>query len=345
MKNYMVLTNPEDIPGKGFIVSDKLERTFCKCGFIESGVFKECPICGNTDFVMPCGVSETYFKVEAGVLFLETKVTSYDVARNQQVKTRVTTRVRYNTNKFMHLQNGEAEKYFDDPITEQFASIRVAKYLYRKLPKMYNGWFTANRFCNAIENIYGTVSEELVDTICNEFGDKSLYQKIDYASSYSKSIKDIVSELKSMSLIDRMLCDCPQVFKDVLLVKRYSLKNINDNLKSLIYAYWSGNYIHMDACSRHLSIFSYLPITEQNIDAVIKYYKDNYVNITAGDVVTPKFVAWLASNPLGTFKDFNLYENLAVLDKQYGIKKVNVCTDSLYQNSAQFFIDLANQVC
>ena len=344
MKNYMILTNPEDIPGKGFIISDKLERTFCKCGFIESGVFKECPICGNKEFVMPAGISETYFKVEQGILFLETKITSYDVVRNQQVKTRVLSRVRYNTNKFMHLQNGEAEKYFDDPMTDQFDTIRISKYLYKKLPKMYNSWFTVNRFCNAVKDIYGTVSEKLVDDICNEFGSKSLYQKVEHASSYSKSIKDIVSELKSMSLIDRMLCDCPQVFKEVLLVRRYSLKDIHENIKSIIYAYWSGNYIHMDTCSRHLATFARLPVTNQNVDAVIKYYKDNYVNMRSGDLVTPKFVAWLEFNPLGTFKDFNLYENLAVLDKQYGVKKVNVGTDSLYQNSAQFFIDLANQI-
>ena len=344
MKNYMVLTNPEDIPGKGFIINDKLQRTFCKCGFVDSAVLKECPICGNKEFIQSKGISETYFKIELNVVYLETKRTYYDVARTQQTKTRVVSKVRYETNKFMHVSNAEAEKYFNDPIIDQYPAIKTARYLYNKLQRTYNTWFIVNRFCNAVEDYYGTVSEELVDEICNEIGDKFLHLKIDYISSYSRGIKDAVNVLKSMSVVDRLLCDCPQVFKSVLLVKRYSLSDIDTSLKSLIYAYWSGNYISGDACDRHLAVFAPLSIPAKTTDAIVKYYKDNYIRIKQNDETTPRFVAWLNNNPLGTFKDFNLYQNLAVLDKQYGSKVVNTCTDELYQNSAQFFIELANKI-
>ena len=344
MKNYMVLTNPEDIPGKGFIVNDKLQRTFCKCGFVESEIFAECPICGNKEFISSRGLSETYLKIDDGILYLETKRTHYDVVRNQSVKTRVVSKVRYETNKMIHVSNCDAEKYFYDPMIDQFPAIKVSRYLFEKLPKVYNSWFVFNRFCNAVETAYGKISEQLIDEILNEFGDKNLFMKIDYASSYSRSIKDVVTELQGMQVLDRLLCDCPQVFRGQLLARKYSLKKIEQNIKSIIYAYWNGNYISGDACDRHIAIFDKLDISPNDVDAMIKYYKDNYVNMNNHDVTSVAFANWLKNNPLGTFKDFNLEQNLNVLDKQYGSKLVSKCTDDIYDNAAQFFIGLAKQI-
>lgn len=344
MKNYMVLTNPEDIPGKGFIINDKLQRTFCKCGFVDSSILKECPICGNTEFMPSSGTSETYLKNESGILYVETKKTYYDVVRNQSVKTRVMPKTRYETNKLMHVSNAVAEQYFDDPIVDQFPNIKVAKYLYKKLPKMYNSWFTANRFCNAVADNYGTISEELIDTICCEFGEQALFHKIDAAASYSRNLKDVVKTLGEMQIVDRLLCDCPQVFKSVLLSRRYSLSSIPVGVKSIIYSYWSAKYISDNQCDQHISIFSSLNMAPCHTEAMIKYYKDHYANIRHDDKYACEYLTWLNRNPMGTFKDFNIDKNLAVLDKQYGSKIVSACTDELYQNAAQFFIELANQI-
>jgi hypothetical protein len=343
MKNYMILTNPEDIPGNGFIIDDKLQRTFCKCGFVEGFVIKQCPLCGNTDFLTK-GISETYLKVEEGVLYLETKRTYYDVARTQSVKTRVTTRSRYEKSKFIHVSNSVAEQYFDDPMVDQFPDMKVAKYLYHKLPKMYNSWFTANRFCTAVMDNYGEISEELIDSICHELGEKSLLHKIDAISSYSNSLKYVVNTLNNMPVVERLLCDCHLVLKSILLSKKYSIASIPVGIKTIIYSYWLGKHISDVQCDQHLAIFSALNIQQCNVDAMIKYYKDNYTNITRDDTATREYLLWLVQNPSGTFKDFNLYKNLEILDKQYGNKKISLCTDNLYQNTAQFFIELSNQI-
>lgn len=351
-KKYMHVTNWDDFPEvKGLQVADgNLYRTFCHCGFTACETLKECPICGNKEFIRANQTKSRYELLDLKSMTVKYHRYYYKIVKtgvaHTQIARQLNTEIVYVTNCHYHVDDILA----DVPELTTIAPIKLAlalrEHLYdlKIMKRDVNSWYAHDhfrhliQFCNnAYEQNTNISLEEICDWLPYCYGG-DVVEKLRWLSTnhnIEKSFKGLqtVSPIIQVCAKDlglwRLVCDRPSIYN-----------HIDPVVGELIAAYYSEGYI--DNVRDLIDMVCEYSFDDNQRIMFTKFFKEMYANAGYKWLEMGAMLDYIKENSFENAKDYFFQHNYQRLVNGYGEKKVNAILHDIYKHPADMIIQLVN---
>lgn len=352
VKKYMLISNWADFPEvKGLQVIDgNLYRTFCHCGFTACETLKECPICGNTEFIRGNQTKSRYELMNLDDMIVKYHRYYYKIIKNgltqTQISRQLNTEIVYVNNCHYHID----DILTDVPELKEVAPMKLAialrEHLYdiNVMKRDSTSWYVHDhfryivKFCTAVYAQNKNVSlEEMCDWLQYCYGGDVL-EKVRWVSN-SKDIAQSFKGLRNVSpivqvfakdlAIWRLVCDKPTIYN-----------KMDPVIGELIAAYYSEGYLE-NIQSLVDMVYDYSFDDNKRV-MFTKYFKEMYANAGYKWSELKEMLDYMKENDFENAKDYFFQQNYQRLVNGYGEKKVHAILNDIYKHPANMLIQLVN---
>lgn len=350
-KKYVRILNWNEFPDvQGYHYTDMCKRTLCRCGFTsDKEILKECPICGNKEFIGAYNFTETY-RLDRGYIFRDRIYVRVD--KNNQEETvfkkvvqsdnQNITNCSYELDKIAdklnlrdHKVYGLGMQMFDYLVEHKY--FVHSEYTYSKI-SLFRSLMT---FCRDLyESKSGCHNMKYFVELVDAMNGGDICAKLNYISGrYSTRPKQLLQNLYDIpSGLLPFMTDQPTFYR--LLNDPQCFIGIDEEIVNMVAAYHGGGYI-----SNPLDLLDIINAEEWNSlkrFLFTKAFKELYAHSGYKFSTFKEILDWINSGKhFENVKDYYLQRNRERFTVGLNAKKYDAAMEKVYTNPADALISIS----